>query len=85
MAFGGTKSPSRQQRKAMVFSPLPTKEEVDYRSGNEQNGEACKYCTFFRAPSACQRIEGSIGPLGLCDLFQRENIKHMVLSQLIQG
>lgn len=45
-----------------------TKEEADYRDGNEY--QCCRLCSMFRPPSSCTSVKGRIRPEGLCDYFE---------------
>ena len=33
------------------------------------NGQVCGICTYFIAPTGCQKVEGAINPTGWCKNF----------------
>ena len=35
-----------------------------------KNGQLCGICTYFVAPSSCQKVDGEIHPTGWCKNFQ---------------
>ena len=48
-----------------------TKEQAAYQD-KPNNGQMCAACTFFVAPSDCQKVEGAVRPNGWCKNFQQK-------------
>lgn len=46
-----------------------SKEEAQYQD-KPKGGQLCGICTYFIAPSSCQKVEGEIHPTGWCKNFQ---------------
>jgi hypothetical protein len=44
------------------------KEAAKYQN-EPKDGKACAQCRFFKAPSACERVEGEISPNGWCSFW----------------
>jgi hypothetical protein len=46
-----------------------SKAEAQYQD-KPNNGQLCGICTYFIAPTSCQKVEGEIHPTGWCKNFQ---------------
>ena len=46
-----------------------SKADAQYQD-KPNNGQLCGICTYFIAPTSCQKVEGEIHPTGWCKNFQ---------------
>jgi hypothetical protein len=45
-----------------------SKEEAQYQD-KPKGGQVCGICTYFVAPTSCQKVDGAINPTGWCKNF----------------
>lgn len=40
--------------------------------GPDQGPFMCRRCEYFQPPSSCEKVSGTIYPMGCCNLFQKD-------------
>lgn len=60
------------QRSAAAAAPQVTQEAAGYQT-QPNNDQRCAFCIHFRAPSACELVQGTIVPNGWCKLYRAKN------------
>jgi hypothetical protein len=59
-ARGQTSSAAKQSKADAQYQDKP------------HDGQLCGICTYFVAPTSCQKVEGEVRPTGWCKNFQRK-------------
>jgi hypothetical protein len=53
---------------ALAQAAKVSQEAARYQN-EPKDGKACAQCRFFKAPNACERVEGDISPNGWCSFW----------------
>ena len=57
--------------RGQTSAPKQTKADAQYQD-KPHDGQLCGICTYFVAPTSCQKVEGEVRPTGWCKNFQRK-------------
>jgi hypothetical protein len=55
-----------------VAEAADNKAQYKYQTTPGKNGEKCSQCHFFKAPSSCQIVTGTISPNGWCIAWSKK-------------